>query len=116
MVNDHDTAFADSGGSALERNIAIYTVDVSNAPHTLRGTLVLRSLSANTGGRYFPAEAGTSAIISAILDDFHATYTVTYKLPSRAAGFHQVRILPTHNLGLQFHCRRGYYYPSAPGD
>lgn len=98
--------------AALDNDVAIYCVDVSKRPHSAPGTLVLRSFAANTGGAYFPIEAGTPKVLAAILEDFHATYTVAYKLPSYAAGFHQVRILPTHNLGLQFHCRRGYYYPS----
>ncbi len=75
---------------------------------------MLRSLSVNTGGRYFPVELGTTKLIDAILQDFHAAYTVAYKLPSHANGLHLVRILPTHNLSLQFHCRRGYYYPTTP--
>jgi len=109
-------SFTEAMDSALENDVAIYSVDVSREPHAARGTMALRSFSANTGGRYFPVEAGTGKIIDAILEDFHATYTVAYKLPNRAAGFHQVRILPTHNLSLQFHCRHGYYYPSNSGN
>ena len=102
----------DAIDSALEGDVAIYSVDVSAAPHLHPGTTVLRSLAASTGGRYFTAESGTDRILNAILEDFHATYTVAYKLPSPAEGFHLLRILPTHDLGLQFHCRRGYYYPN----
>ena len=105
-------SFTDAMNSALDNDVAIYSVDVSRQPHTSAGTLVLRSFSLNTGGRYFPVEAGATKLIPAILEDFHAAYTVAYKLPSHANGFHLVRILPTHNLSLQFHCRRGYYYPS----
>jgi len=97
--------------SALENDVAIYTVDVSEPPHDDPGTLVLRGLAANTGGQYFTAGSGTAKVLDAVLADSHATYTVAYKLPTHAAGFHQVRILPTHDLSLQFHCRRGYYYP-----
>jgi Ca-activated chloride channel homolog len=107
-------SFTDAINSALDNDVAIYSVDVSRQPHSSPGTLVLRSFSVNTGGRYFPVEAGTTKLIDAILEDFHAAYTVAYKLPSHADGFHLVRILPTHNLSLQFHCRRGYYYPSTP--
>jgi len=108
-------SLADALDAALDNDVAIYCVDVSKSPHVYPGTLVLRGFAVNTGGRYFPVEAGTAKVLDAILEDFHATYTVAYKLPSRAAGFHLVRILPTHNLGLQFHCRRGYYY-SNPED
>jgi hypothetical protein len=45
-----------------------------------------------------------------IFADLHASYVVTYRLPSRTAGFHSLRILPKHNLNLRFHCRRGYFY------
>ena len=107
-------SFPDALDAAVDNEVAIYSVDVSKHPHSGPGTLVLRSFAANTGGGYFPVEAGTAKVLDAILEDFHASYTVAYKLPSYAAGFHPVRILPTHNLGLQFHCRRGYYYPSNP--
>jgi len=104
-------SFTDAMDSVLDNDIVIYSVDVGSQPQASRGTLVLQGFAANTGGRYFPIAAGTDKVIDAILEDFRATYTVAYKLPSHAAGFHQVRILPTHDLGLQFHCRRGYYYP-----
>lgn len=100
----------DAINSALEGDVAIYCVDVSAAPHARQGSAVLRALAANSGGRYFTAEAGTDNVRNAILEDLHATYTVAYKLPTPAEGFHQLRILATHDLGLQFHCRRGYYY------
>ena len=103
-------SFSDAIDSTLANDVAIYTVDISDAPHVHPGTLVLRSLAASTGGRYFTVESGSAKVLDAILEDFHAAYTVAYKLPSHAAGFHQLRILPTHNLSLQFHCRRGYYY------
>jgi VWFA-related protein len=107
-------SFTAAMDSALDNDVAIYSVDVSRQPRSSPGTLVLRSFSGNTGGRYFPVEAGTTQLLDAILEDFHAAYTVAYKLPSHADGFHLVRILPTHNLSLQFHCRRGYYYPNTP--
>lgn len=107
-------SLADSIDSAVDNDVAIYSVDTGTAPHACPGTLVLRNLAVKTGGRYFPVELGSANVPDAILEDFHAAYTVAYKLPSHAAGFHLVRILPTHNLGLQFHCRRGYVYPSNP--
>ena len=107
-------SFTSAIDAALDNDVAIYGVDVSKPPHSAPGTLVLRNLAANTGGRYFPVEAGSDKVLDSILEDFHAAYTVAYKLPRHTTGFHLVRILPTHNLGLQFHCRRGYYYPSNP--
>ena len=109
------SSFSDVIHEALLDDVTIYTVDVGR-PHSSNGAQVLRSFALKTGGRYFPIEAGSSRITDAILEDFRATYTVEYKLPYYAAGFHEVHILPTHNLGLQFHCRLGYYYPSNPED
>ena len=107
-------SFTDAMNSALDNDVAIYSVDVSNPGYVSSGALVLRSFAANTGGRYFPIKDGTRTVLDAILEDFRATYIVTYKLPSHVAGFHQLGILPTHDLGLHFHCRRGYYYPGNP--
>jgi len=108
-------SFPDVVQEALRDEITIYAVDVSRS-HGSRGTQVLRSFALKTGGRYFPIEAGSAKITDAILEDFRATYIVAYKLPKYTTGFHEVRILPTRNLGLQFHCRLGYYYPSDAGD
>lgn len=107
-------SFSDAVNAALENDVAVYSVDVSNRPHMSHGTWILRNIAFNTGGRYFPMEAGTSQILDAILKDFHATYTVAYKLPNNAAGFHPVRILSTRDLRREFHCRRGYFYPNNP--
>jgi VWFA-related protein len=107
-------SFTDAQNSALDNDVTIYSVDVSSEHYVSPGTAVLCSLAVNSGGRYFPIGASAGKVLDAILEDFRATYVVTYKLPSHAAGFHQVRILPTHDRGLQFHCRRGYYYPNNP--
>ena len=103
-------SFGDALDSALVNDVAVYTVDVSRQPHNMPGSLVLRSLSVNTGGRYFTVETGSAPVVAAVLEDFHSAYTVAYKLPSRRSGFHQIRILPSHDLSLRFHCRRGYSY------
>ena len=102
----------DAIDSTLQADAAIYSVDFSKAPHYGQGTTILRGLAATSGGRYFTAESGADRVLDTILEDFHATYTVAYKLPSSAEGFHLLRILPTHDPGLQFHCRRGYYFPN----
>ena len=101
---------ADAMAAALASELRIYAVGLKNAAYSSLGTAVLRNLAGATGGRYFAAPEGTSKVLDAVLEDVHATFTVTYKPPSRAAGFHLVRILPTHDLNLQFRCRRGYYY------
>jgi len=101
---------ADATAAALASELRIYAVGLKNAAYPSPGTAVLRNLAGATGGRFFAAREGTSKVLDAILEDAHATFTVTYKLPSHAAGFHPVRILPTHDPNLQFRCRRGYYY------
>jgi hypothetical protein len=63
-----------------------------------------------TGGRSFSAQDDVTDVLEAALADLRASYVVTYALPSHAAGFHSLRILPKHNLNLRFHCRRGYFY------
>jgi Ca-activated chloride channel family protein len=105
-------SYADALNAALNDDVAIYSVDLSNSSHASAGARVLGNLATGTGGRYFSLQSSPSTILDAILQDFHSTYTVAYKLPSHAAGFHLVRILPTHNPELQFHCRSGYFYSS----
>ena len=100
----------------LAADVTIYAVDESPAPHLHPGTLTLRELAASTGGRYFRGEDDNSDLADILLEDFRSAYSVSYKLPTVANGFHLVRILPTHDRDLQFHCRRGYYYPSPAGD
>lgn len=104
---------ADAIEAAVASDLRIYAVRLENAAYPSRGTAILEYLAGATGGRVFAAREGPSKVLDAVLEDAHATFTVTYKLPSRAAGFHLIRILPTHDLNLQFHCRRGYYYPSG---
>jgi VWFA-related protein len=104
---------ADAMEAALASELRIYAVGPENAAYPSPGTAVLKNLAGATGGRFFAAREGTSKVLGAVLEDAHTTFTVTYKLPNHAAGFHLVRILPTHDLNLQFRCRRGYYYPSA---
>lgn len=107
------SSFSDVVQEALLDDVTIYTVDVGRT-HSSNGVQVLRNFALKTGGRYFSIEAGSSRITDAILEDFRATYTVEYKLPDYTAGFHEIHILPTHNLGLQFHCRLGYYFSEQP--
>jgi len=95
--------------AALTAETQIYAVDLGRSA-TSEGTDTLREMATATGGRYFTVQDGTARALRAALDDLHAGYIVTYKLPSREAGFHSVRILPTHNMNLQFRCRYGYHY------
>jgi VWFA-related protein len=97
---------------ALKNDVSIYCVDLNQSRSASQGAAVLYSLSGATGGRYFaPGKSATEALDS-ILEGFRGSYTVSYRLPTRARGFHEIRVLPTHNTKLQFRARSGYYYPN----
>jgi len=96
---------------AIKTEIQIFGIDLGNS-RTGQGAAVLRGLTHATGGHYFPPPSSPTEALNVILEGFRATYTVSYRLPSRSSGFHTVQILPTHNVKLQFHSRSGYYYPT----
>ena len=101
-------SFHDAANVAVTNNVQIYCIDFGSP--SSRGAAVLFAFAGSSGGRYLPAQDGAVKALNAILEDFRASYTVSYRLPNRAAGFHPVRILPTHDLTLQFRSRSGYYY------
>ena len=111
-----DTASRSSLGNAvrasLRGEVQLDCIDLNKAASSSQGTSVLRNLAGATGGGYFSLRGGADQALNAILEGFRASYAVTYRLPSHASGFHEVRILPTHNLNLQFRSRSGYYYPN----
>lgn len=96
--------------AAIKNDVRIYSVDLNHFASS--GSIVLYRLSTETGGRYFAASATPADVLSAILENFRATYSVSYRLPSHVLGFHSTRVLPTHNLHLQFRSRSGYYFPA----
>lgn len=104
--------------AVLDQGALLYCFDTgtseSQSPNQTTGSMFLRRASDATGGRYFslrfsPAK-GTATVLNAVLEDLRASYVVTYDLPSHQAGFHSLRLLPTHNLNLTFHSRNGYNY------
>jgi VWFA-related protein len=99
----------DAFQSALASDAQIYAVDLNNSKSPSQGAAFLQRIAGATGGRYFNIRNGATQLLGAVLDDLHAAYVVTYGLPSREAGLHSVRILPTHNLNLRFRSRQGYY-------
>lgn len=103
------TSAMDALASVLSAGAQIYSVDM-DSQHLSKGTSALRAFSASTGGRYLHVQDGATQLLRALIDDLHSAYLLTYALPDRMAGFHPVRILPTHNLDLRFRCRRGYFY------
>ncbi|MFZ0799741.1 MAG: VWA domain-containing protein [Terriglobales bacterium] len=110
--------------AVLDQGALIYSVDMgrsgNQSSNQSPGSSFLRRVSEATGGRYFPLslvssrQDGALAVLNAVLEDLRASYVVTYDLPSHEAGFHSLRLLPTHNLNLTFHSRSGYdYEPSG---
>lgn len=101
----------DAIDASLRDDIQIECIDVNRSSYSSSGGAILRTLANATGGRYFPPPDAAAHALQLILEGFQASYTVSYRLPSHVTGFHTVRILPTHNLNLQFRSRSGYYYP-----
>ena len=120
-----DTISRTSAEDALQALIAsgtlLYAVDLNAAGsvtsgtrtktgNASRGSATLQQLAEATGGRCLFMQDDASHALQSALEDLHASYVVTYNLPSRAPGFHTLRILPKHDLNMRFHCRAGYYY------
>ena len=113
-----DTISLHSAGDALQAvqdaGALVYSVDVSASERPTSGGTFLQQVSGATGGRYFSPryslKEGAASLLNTVLEDLRASYVVTYDLPSHQAGFHALRLLPTHNLDLTFHSRNGYNY------
>lgn len=105
------TSLADVIETAARSEIKIYAIDLGRSVAS-NGAAILYKLAGETGGRYFPARTGVRRTLDALFNDFQATYTVTYRLPTHDAGFHAVQILPASNVNLHFRSRSGYYFPS----
>jgi VWFA-related protein len=128
----YDTISLHSASAALQaaqdEDMPIYAVDMgtrenessSQLSNQNMGSIFLRQVAEATGGRYFSSSSssslrfskpdGAATVLNAVLDDLRASYVVSYDLPSHQAGFHSLRLLPTHNLNLTFHSRDGYNY------
>jgi VWFA-related protein len=106
------TSFHETLDKILSREIQVYAIDVGNPAQPSTGTAVLHSIAENSGGRYLTLGEGAAKILGEIIDDLHSARVVTYPLPSSESEVHSIRILPTHNLNLEFHIRRGYYFAS----
>lgn len=88
----------------------LYTINLDSSGSLSSGGLALQQMAEATGGRSFSMQNNTTDVLQAVLADLRASYVVTYQLPSHAAGFHSLHILPKRNLNLRFYSRRGYYY------
>jgi VWFA-related protein len=105
------SSLRDAVEASLRAEVQVDCIDLNRSFASSPGAAILREVAGATGGRYFPPPNGVAAAINVILEGFEASYTVSYRLPNRAYGFHAVKILPTRNLNLQFRSRSGYYYP-----
>jgi VWFA-related protein len=118
----NDTSSLHSAREALEAvldaGVPIYSVDMGTSRSASPGSMFLRQVSEATGGLYFSPSSwqrfsrqdGAATVLNAVLDDLRASFVVIYALPSHHAGFHSLRLLPTHNLNLTFRSRKGYFY------
>jgi VWFA-related protein len=102
---------------ALEKILAsgapVYAVDVSDPREGSNGKATLQRIAQDSGGRCVPINEGAVTVFNGVIDDLHSAHVVTYLAPTSSSDFHSVRILPTHNLKLQFRSRRGYYHGSG---
>lgn len=107
----HDTISIASLQTALKNVLAsgapIYFIDVGSRS-AVPGPAA-QELAEDSGGRCISLSEGPAKILYDVFDDLRTARVVTYGLPPSKSGFHSVRILPTHNLKLQFRSRRGYY-------
>jgi VWFA-related protein len=104
----------EASDSIIGASAILYAVNLESANSPSNGAQLLQQLAEATGGRSTSLGAGTFNVLTGILDDLRASYVVTYQLPTRSYGFHSLRILPKHNLNLNFHCRKGYFYEETP--
>jgi VWFA-related protein len=102
---------------ALERTLTseaqVYAIDINSPGWPSNGTATLQSIAQDSGGRWLRISEGAVRIFNDVIEDLHSARVVTYLRPESGSDFHSIRILPTHNLKLQFRCRRGYYRRSG---
>lgn len=93
--------------TASSGEIRIFAMDLNRRAHS-HGSSTLQGLATATGGRYFLPGTDPVVVDNVLLENLSMAYTLTYK-PLQRRGQHAIRILPTHDLNLQFHCRSSYY-------
>jgi len=103
------TSLKEALGAIQDSEAQVYAVDNRVSARPSDGTAILQKIAADSGGRYLRLSDGTVNLFNSVFDDLHSARVVTYALPAATTDFHSIRILPTHNLKLQFRCRSGYY-------
>ncbi|MGA8149898.1 MAG: VWA domain-containing protein [Terriglobales bacterium] len=109
------TSFREALEKVLAGEVQIYAVDVNSSGWPSSGTATLQRIADDSGGRVLPIAGGAASIFTGVINDLHSASVITYVPPESSSDFHPVRILPTHNLKLQFRSRRGYYHHQAGG-
>ena len=99
-------SFREVSEKILASEEQIYAIDVSSASDR---SALLQRLADDSGGRCVRISEGAGRVFNDVIDDLHLARVVTYVPQRSRSDFHAIRILPTHNLKLQFRCRRGYY-------
>lgn len=103
------TSMKEALSAILDSEAQVYAVDNGVAGSPSNGSAILQKIATDSGGRYLRLSEGAVNLFASVMDDLHSARVVTYALPLAATDFHSIRILPTHNLKLQFRCRSGYY-------
>jgi len=99
----------DATEAAENLQSAIYSVNTRSVKSGAdRGDGVLQYLATNTGGLAFGPGSNVEQVLSAVLDDLHGGYVLTYSLPEQASSQHAVQVLATSDPGLQFRARHAY--------
>lgn len=111
--NISKSSFDDALVKILASGAQVYAIDVSDPGQRSSGVATLQAIAGYSGGRCVPIGEGAVSIFNDVIDDLHSARIVTYAAPKSRSDFHLVRILPTHNLNLQFRSRRGYYHHSG---
>jgi VWFA-related protein len=93
----------------LASEAQMYAIDVSRPGPPSNGAATLQRMADDSGGGYARISEGAVRIVSDVIKNLHSARVVTYAPPASSSDFRSIRILPTHNLKLQFRCRRGYY-------
>ena len=105
-------SFHEVSEKILASGAQIYAVNLSRPGRASNGSATLQRMAEDSGGRCVRIDEGAVRIFNDVLADLHSARVVTYAPPESGSDFHSIRILPTHNLNLQFRCRRGYYHHS----
>lgn len=108
-----NTSFRGVLRKAVESEAQIYAVDLGGPGRRSNGAATLQKIADVSGGRRVPISENSANIFNEVIEDLHSARVVTYAPPDSTSEFHSIRILPTHNLKLQFRCRRGYYRPAG---